>query len=185
VFSVVFVLPWSTGFIAAKYGLPYAPPLKFLLYRFVLVAALTAVVALATRAPWGYSRVEVGHIAVSALLVHGVCLGGVFVAIARGMPAGIAALLVGLQPILTVVIARAWFGERVVPRQRLGFVLGLGGVWLVVRHKLAPASDMAGLVAIAAALLAISVDTLYQKRFCSRVDLRSGAVIQFAACALI
>jgi drug/metabolite transporter (DMT)-like permease len=82
VFSVVFVLLWSTGFIAAKYGLPYAPPLKFLLYRFVLVAALMAVVAVATHAPWGYSRVEVGHIAVSAWLVHGICLGGVFVAMA-------------------------------------------------------------------------------------------------------
>jgi len=185
VFSVVFVLLWSTGFIAAKYGLPYAPPLKFLLYRFVLVAALMAVVAVATHAPWGYSRVEVGHIAVSAWLVHGICLGGVFVAMAGGMPAGIAALLIGLQPILTVVIARGWFGERVVPRQWFGFALGLGGVWLVVRHKLAPASDVAGLVAIAAALLAISVGTLYQKRFCSRVDLRSGAVIQFAACALV
>jgi drug/metabolite transporter (DMT)-like permease len=185
VFSVVFVLLWSTGFIAAKYGLPYAPPLKFLLYRFVLVAALMAAVALATGAPWRYSRVELGHIAVSAWLVHGICLGGVFVAIARGMPAGIAALLVGLQPILTVVIARAWLGEPVMPRQWLGLTLGLGGVWLVVRHKLAPASDVAGLVAITAALLAISIGTLYQQRFCSRVDLRSGAVIQFGACALV
>ncbi len=185
VFSVVFVLLWSTGFIVAKYGLPYAPPLKFLLYRFVLAATLIVVVAVATRAPWGYSRIEVGHIAVSAWLVHGICLGGVFMAMARGMPAGIDALLVGLQPILTVVIARVWFGERVVPRQCLGFALGLGGVWLIVRHKVAPASDVAGLVAIAAALLAISIGTLCQKRFCSRVDLRSGSVIQFAACALV
>jgi drug/metabolite transporter (DMT)-like permease len=104
---------------------------------------------------------------------------------AGGMPAGIAALLIGLQPILTVVIARGWFGEQFVPRQWLGLALGLGGVWLVVRHKLASASNVAGLVAIAAALLAISVGTLYQKRFCSHVDLRSGAVIQFAVCALV
>jgi drug/metabolite transporter (DMT)-like permease len=185
VFPVLFVLLWSTGFIAAKFGLPYAPPLKFLLYRFVLVAALMAVVAAATRAPWRYSRVEVAHIAVSAWLVHGICLGGVFVAVARGMPAGIAALLVGLQPILTVVIARAWFGERISLRQWLGFALGLTGVWLVVRHKLASTSDAAGLFAIAVALVGISVGTIYQKRFCSHVDLRSGAAIGFAACALV
>jgi drug/metabolite transporter (DMT)-like permease len=184
-FPVIFVLLWSTGFIAVKYGLPYAPPLKFLLYRFAFAAALMAIVALLTRAPWRYSMVEVGHIAVSAWLVHGVYLGGVFIAIAGGMPAGIAALLVGLQPILTVVIARYWFGERVVLRQWGGLALGFAGVWLVVRHKLGPTADAAGLIAIAAALVGISVGTLYQKRFCSHVDLRSGAVIQFAACALV
>ena len=172
-FPVIFVLLWSTGFIAAKYGLPYAPPLKFLLYRFVLVTALMAMVAVLTRAPWPRTMAEVGHVAVSAWLVHGIYLGGVFVALAGGMPAGIAALLVGLQPILTVVVARGWFGERVVARQWLGLALGLAGVWLVVRHKLAPAADATGLFAIAAALLAISVGTIYQKRFCSHVDLRS------------
>jgi drug/metabolite transporter (DMT)-like permease len=97
----------------------------------------------------------------------------------------LAFLSVDARHALTVVIARGWFGERVVPRQSLGLALGCGSVWLVVRHKLAPASDVAGLAAIAAALLAISVGTLYQKRLCSRVDLRSGAVIQFAACALV
>jgi drug/metabolite transporter (DMT)-like permease len=176
-FPLLFVLLWSTGFVVAKYGLAYAPPLTFLLYRFVLVAALMSVVAVATGATWPASLAEVGH-------VHGAYLGGVFIAIARGMSAGMAAMLVGLQPILTVLLARAWLGERVVARQWLGLALGLAGVWLVVRHKLAWASDGGALAAIAIALFGISVGALYQKRYCSRVDLRSGAVIQFVACAL-
>jgi len=183
-FPFLFVLLWSTGFIAAKYGLAYAPPLTFLLYRFVLVAALMSVVAMATRAVWPATLAQVGHVAVSAWLVHGVYLGGVLSAIAGGMSAGMAAMLVGLQPILTVLLARGWLGERVVPRQWLGLALGLAGVWLVVRHKVELTVDSAGLTAIALALVGISVGTLYQKRYCSHVDLRCSAVIQFAACAL-
>jgi len=184
-FPMLFVLLWSTGFIAAKYGLPYAPPLTFLLYRFALVAALMTVVAFVTRAPWPGTVAQAGHVAVSAWLVHGAYLGGVFVALAAGMPAGTAAMLVGLQPIITVAIARGWLGERVVPRQWLGLLLGLAGVWLVVRHKVGLTDSLTGLAAIAVALAGISVGTLYQKRFCSHVDLRTGAVVQFAACAIV
>jgi drug/metabolite transporter (DMT)-like permease len=184
-FPLLFVLMWSTGFIAAKYGLAYAPPLTFLLYRFVLVAALMSVVAVATRAVWPASLAQIGHVAVAAWLVHGAYLGGVLVAIAGGMSAGMAAMLVGLQPVLTVLLARAWLGERVVARQWLGLALGLAGVWLVVRHKVELTDDVKGLAAIAIALVGISIGALYQKRYCSHVDLRCGAVIQFAACALV
>ena len=184
-FPVLFVLLWSTGFIAAKYGLPYAPPLTFLLYRFALVAVLMTAVALATGASWPQSMAEAGHVAVAAWLVHGLYLGGVFVALAGGMPAGTSAMLVGLQPILTVLIARGWLGEPVSPRQWAGLVLGLAGVWLVVRHKVSFSGDFAGLLPSALALLGISVGTLYQKRFCAHVDLRSGAAVQFAACVLL
>ena len=184
-FPLLFVLLWSTGFIAAKYGLAYAPPLTFLLYRFVLVAALMGVVALATNAVWPATLAEVGHVVIAAWLVHGVYLGGVLVAIASGMSAGMAAMLVGLQPIVTVILARGWLGERVVPRQWLGLALGLAGVWLVVRHKVAFTDDGKALAAILLALAGISVGTLYQKRYCSHVDLRCGAVIQFTACALV
>jgi drug/metabolite transporter (DMT)-like permease len=183
-FPALFVLLWSTGFIAAKYGLPYAPPLSFLLVRFSLVAALMAVVAWATRATWPRTSREVGHLAIAALLVHGAYLGGVFLAIAHGMAAGTSAMLVGLQPILTVLIARAWLGERVVPRQWTGLVLGLAGVYFVVRHKVDFGGDPEDLLPIAVALVAISAGTMYQKRFCSHVDMRSGAVIQFGVCAL-
>ena len=185
VFPWLFVLLWSTGFIAAKYGLPYAPPYTFLWYRFMLVAGLMLVVSLATHAPWPSSPLQWLHIAVVAWLVHGAYLGGVFVALAHGMPAGTASMLVGLQPILTVLLAWLWLGERVGARQWTGLALGLAGVWLVVQHKVSFGHRPAGLVAIAVALVGISIGTLYQKRFCARVDLRSGAVVQFAACALV
>jgi drug/metabolite transporter (DMT)-like permease len=183
-FPALFVVLWSTGFVAAKYGLPYAPPLTFLLYRFVLVALLMAAVVAITRAPWPTRRRDVIDAAIAAWLVHGVYLGGVFIAISRGMQAGTAAMLVGLQPILTVFLARAWLREPVVARQWAGLVLGIVGVWLVVRQKLTLDADALALAAIAAALAGISVGTLWQKRHASHVDLRAGAVIQFSACAL-
>jgi drug/metabolite transporter (DMT)-like permease len=181
----LFVVLWSTGFIAAKYGLPYAPPLEFLLLRFSLVTLLMTLVTLATRAPWPQGARQIANIAVAAWLVHGVYLGGVFVSIAAGMPAGTSAMLVGLQPILTVFLARAWLGERISALQWCGLVLGLAGVYLVVRHKIALSGEWTALVAVLVALIGISVGTLYQKKYCAHVDLRSGAVIQFAACALL
>ncbi|MEP7208001.1 MAG: DMT family transporter [Casimicrobiaceae bacterium] len=184
-FPALFVVLWSTGFIAAKFGLPYAPPLTFLWYRFMLVAILMVAVSLLTRAPWPDSRRQWLHIAVAAWLVHGAYLGGVFVALADGMPAGTASMLVGLQPILTVLIAWLWLGEAVRLRQWTGLVLGLVGVWLVVRHKVSFTGSHAGLTAVAVALVGISIGTLYQKRFCGQVDLRTGAVVQFGACALL
>ena len=184
-FPALFVLLWSTGFIAAKYGLPYAPPFRFLLYRFLLVAVLMLAVALATRAPWPRTWSDYAHVAIAALLVHGLYLGGVFIALDSGMPAGTSAMLVGLQPILTVFLAFLWLHERVVPRQWAGLALGLVGVYLVIRHKVDFAGGQNGLLPSAIALVGISVGTLYQKRHVTHVDLRSGAVIQFAACSLV
>jgi drug/metabolite transporter (DMT)-like permease len=181
----LFVVLWSTGFISAKYGLPYAPPLKYLLVRFSLAGALMAIIALATRARWPTGFRELGHVAVAAWLVHGLYLGGVFVSIAGGMPAGTSAMLVGLQPILTVVLARAWLGERIAGRQSAGLVLGVGGVYLVVRHKIALDADPVTLLPIVVALAAISIGALYQKKFAAHVDLRSGAFVQFAACVVL
>ena len=165
--------------------MPYAPPLKFLLVRFSLVAALMALVTLATRAPFPRGARQLAHIAIAAWLVHGVYLGGVFASIAAGMPAGTSAMLVGLQPILTVFLARAWLGERIAARQWWGLVLGLAGVYFVVRRKIALDGDLATLAPIVAALVGISIGTLYQKKFCHHVDLRSGAVVQFAACVAL
>jgi drug/metabolite transporter (DMT)-like permease len=101
------------------------------------------------------------------------------------MPAGTIAMLVGLQPLLTVFLARAWLGERIVPRQWIGLALGLLGVWFVVQHKIDLAGDLRGLIPAAIALAGISVGALYQKRFCGHVDLRAGAVIQFGFCAIV
>ncbi|MEO6929578.1 MAG: DMT family transporter [Casimicrobiaceae bacterium] len=181
-FSALFVVLWSTGFIAAKYGLPHATPFAFLFTRFCLVGALMAIVAAILRPAWP-SRRDALHTVVVGLLIQGGYLGGVFFAISRGTSAGTSAMLVGLQPVLTVVLARGWLGERIVMRQWLGLVIWLAGVALVVGHKI-DIGSVAGIVALLVALVAISVGTLYQKHYCGRVDIRSGAVIQFGASAL-
>jgi len=177
----VFVLLWSSGFIGAKFGLPYAEPLTFLLWRFALVTLLLLALALALRAPWPRTAGEAAHIAVAGLLVHAAYLGGVFGAIAQGVSAGEMALIAGLQPVLTAAAAGPLFGERVNARQWTGLVLGLAGVALVVQHRLALAAPFAGYALAALAVAGITTGTLYQKRWCAHMDLRSGGVIQFAA----
>ena len=174
-----FVLLWSTGFIAAKYGLPYAPPLTFLILRCLGVLLVLAPIVLLWRAPWPHGRIL--HVAVAGLLLQAGYLGGVWSAIKLGMPAGLSALIVGMQPILTAVAAPL-IGERVRPRQWLGLALGLAGVGLVVYAKL----DLAHLSALpimycVLALLSITAGTMYQKRYCPQFDLRTGTVIQFGA----
>jgi drug/metabolite transporter (DMT)-like permease len=184
---LLFVFLWSTGFIGAKFGLPHAEPLSFLLVRYALVITLMTALAVATRAPWPREQRHVLHIAVSGVLVHGVYLGGVFVAIRHGLPAGITALVVGMQPLLAAAGARWLLRERVLPRQWLGLVLGLGGVALVVGESQNLGSGVPGVIWLPAlaALLGMTAGTLYQKRFCPHFDLRTGSVVQFAAAALI
>ncbi|CAO3431190.1 DMT family transporter [Azospirillum endophyticum] len=181
----LFVLLWSTGFIGAKYGLPYVEPLTFLLLRLGLVAVVLALVALASRAPWPRDWATAGRIALAGLLVHGVYLSGIFIAIAHGLPAGVTALVVGIQPLLTAALSGPLLGERVTGRQWAGLLLGLAGVGLVVREKLAV--DAAHLVPLGYALVAlvgITLGTLYQKRHGGGMDLRSGTAIQYGATAL-
>ena len=196
---LVFVFLWSTGFIGAKFGLPHAEPFTFLTLRFAIVLAILVPVALAWRAAWPRTWREAGHIAVVGLLVHAVYLGGVFSAIDRGLPAGLAALIVALQPVLTAVAVGPLLGERVRRVQVLGLALGFAGVATVLGSKMASGAGLGagavglpafegfgpGAVAFAlAALLAITVGTLYQKRFCSEVDLRAGTVIQYIAAGI-
>jgi drug/metabolite transporter (DMT)-like permease len=183
----LFVFLWSTGFIGAKYGLPHAGPLSFLLVRYALVVSLLLALVAATRAPWPKDRRVGFHIGVAGIMIHGLYLGGVFTAIGAGLPAGIAALIVGLQPILTAFGAAAWLGERVVVRQWIGLALGLAGVALVLAGKgllqgAAPSAPM--LIPIVVALFGITIGTLYQKRFCPHFDLRTGAVLQFIPAAI-
>jgi len=182
----VFVLLWSTGFIGAKLGLPYAEPLTFLLIRFACVIALLGSLALALRRPWPQRPMQWLHIAFAGVLLHGGYLSGVFLAIHGGMPAGVVALIVGIQPLLTAFLSASMVGERVSGRQWAGLVLGFGGVILVVSDKLGFSGlSGAGLAFAAMALVSITVGTLYQKRFCAELDLWSGSVIQFAATALV
>ena len=184
-YPFLFVFLWSTGFIGAKYGLPYAEPLSFLLTRYGLVIALMSCLALITRAPWPKDKMQWLHISVSGLLVHAVYLGGVFIAIKHGLPAGITALLVGMQPLLTGFGAGWLLGEKVSGRQWAGLGLGFVGVSLVVSGKIGEAALGPMLIPAIVALLGITAGTLYQKRFCAKFDLRSGSVIQFVPTALV
>ena len=176
----IFVFLWSTGFVVAKYGLPYAPPLKFLAMRFALTIAVLLPIILALRASWP-SREACGHLVVSGLLVHAGYLSGVWCAIELGMPAGVSALIVNLQPILTAA-AGPWLGERVGPKHWLGLVLGFAGVLLVVGHKVSVTGmPQAAVWLCVMSLLSITAGTLYQKKHAASFDLRTGTAIQYAA----
>jgi len=188
-YPLLFVALWSTGFIGAKFGLPYAEPLTFLTIRYVAVLVLMGAIIWRMRAPWPRTGLEWIHIGVSGLLVHAVYLGGVFTAISHGLPAGVASLVVGLQPVLTALGAGMLLGERVRPTQWVGLALGFVGVGLVVAHKVAASASggvlLAMLLPAVIALLGITAGTLYQKRFCHSFDLRTGSVIQFLPCLVV
>lgn len=187
----VFVLLWSTGFIGAKFGLPFAEPFTFLFIRFVLTLLLLIPLVLVMRIPWPSSPKLWTHIAISGLLVHGAYLGGVFYGIYLGMPAGLAALLVGLQPLLTAVFAGPLLGEQLSGRQWVGLGLGLMGISLVLGSKLEIGESLfdgfgiSALLSVTAALIGISLGTLYQKRYCTSMPLLSGAIIQYLAAAAL
>lgn len=182
---LIFVFFWSTGFIAAKYGLPYAEPLTFLSTRMALVVVILAGIVAVTRPRWP-SRAEALHSVVVGLLVHGLYLGGVFVAISQGVPAGISALIPGLQPVLTSTLANRWLGERVTRLQWFGLVLGLIGVLLVLNDRsITLAGSVLGWIATFLSLIGITLGTLYQKRHCGAVDWRSGNLVQYIAAVVL
>ncbi len=181
-----FVLLWSTGFIAAKAGLPHAGPFTFLLLRFLVVTSVLGCIALARGLPWPRDVGEILRTGFAGALIHGCYLGGVFQAIAFGVPSGIAALIVGVQPLLTAGLVGRYLGERVRGRQWFGLALGFAGVALVVANKLRlSADDVAGVACALAALAGITAGTLYQKRHLSTMNLITGSAVQFAACALL
>ena len=182
---ILFVLLWSTGFIGAKLGLPYAGPMTFLAVRFLAVAIVMAPIAWLTGARWPSRPMLWLHIAVVGLLLQFGYLGGVFTGIAHGVPAGVSALIVGLQPVLTAALAGLTLGETIRPRQWLGLGLGLIGVALVVINPALIQPERLGAAGITVvAMVAITLGTLYQKRFCTGVDLRATVVIQNATAGL-
>ncbi len=172
----LFVLIWATGFVAARYAAPHAEPLSFLLVRYAAVVVLMLVLALAAGAAWP-SRRDALHLAVAGVGIQAGYLGGVWAAVAAGMPAGVAALIVNLQPVLTALIAGG-----VGLLQGVGLALGFTGVVLTVAAGLTTTGvtpTTLGLTLLA--LLAITLGTLHQKRFVPRFDLRTGQIVQFLA----
>ncbi|MGE4242570.1 DMT family transporter [Ramlibacter sp.] len=177
----VFVLIWSTGFIVARFGMPYSPPMKFLAWRYALSVLCFGAWIVLARVKLPRDRVQIGHLAVIGILMHAGYLGGVWAAVKAGMGAGLAALLVGLQPVLTAI----WISSRggaVTPRQWLGLALGLAGLVLVVWQKLGLGEVTAFNFSLAAgALVAITSGTLYQKRYLAPCDVRAASLVQLLA----
>lgn len=186
----LFVFLWSTGFIGAKYGLPYAEPFTFLAVRMAITFVLLIAIAFILRRNWpGWAAA--GHSMVTGILIHGGYLGAVFWVIDNGMPAGIAALIVAMQPLLTVVIARLLLGEKATLRQIIAFFVALGGVFMVILPRLEGVAQATGITPLNFAVtllsvLAIALGTVYQKRFATGVGLVSGTAAQyFGACLFL
>jgi drug/metabolite transporter (DMT)-like permease len=182
----LFVVLWSTGFIGGKYGLPYAEPFTYLSLRMICVVGILAAVLILTRPAWP-PAIGLAHSAVTGSLMHGLYLGGVFFAIDRGLSPALAALIVGMQPVLTSTLANRVLGERVTPLQWLGLLLGLFGVFLVVRGNISggTATPLIAWIASVVALVGITLGTLYQKRFGAAIDWRCGFLFQYGAACML
>lgn len=182
----IFVLIWSTGFIVARGTLPYAETATLLTIRYVAAVTLLAALAVAMRAPWPRGGRTWWHLLVAGVLINVGYIGGVFASIERHMPAGVSALLVSLQPLLTAILAGPLLGEMVSRRQWLGLLLGLVGAALVIWEKARIGEATVLSVTLSGvALLGITLGTLYQKRFLTRVDLRTGMVVQYGYAAIV
>lgn len=183
---LAFVFLWSSGYIAAKLALPHTGPLTLVALRFVFASALLVPIVILWRAPWPATWTAAGHIAVTGILVNCVTLSAGPYALALGAPAGIVALIGGLQPMLTAVLAGPALGENVSGRQWLGLGLGFAGLMLVLSDRLSLNSAPPLAIALAfVALFSMTIATLYQKRFCANMPLRSGAAIQFMTAAVL
>ncbi len=182
----IFILLWSSGYVAGKVGLPYAGPFTLIFLRFSVAAAILLAVALFTRAPWPSTPRQWFHIAMVGVLIQALQFSGLYSGLSMGVLAGVSAVIVGLMPIFTAVGAVVFLGERVTSRQILGLLLGLVGIVLVVAQKFhLDAGSIHGYLAVGLALVGITAGTLYQKRFCSSMDLRTGGCIQLGVATLI
>ncbi len=182
----LFVLIWSTGFIVARYGMPHAPPLKFLLVRYLLSIACFLPWIVLARVKWPATRAQWAHLALTGVFMHAGYLGGVWAAVKAGMGSGLSALIVGLQPVLTALWLSAR-GGRITARQWTGLVLGFVGLVLVVSRKFGQGGEANWLnMSLAVgALLSITLGTLYQKRFVAPCDVRTANLVQLGAAFLV
>lgn len=181
-FPALFVVLWSTGFIGARLGMPHAEPISFLSVRFLLAIFILLGMALIARAPWPGRAVAL-HSMVVGFLLHGVYLGAVFWAIDRGLPAGISAMIVGLQPLAVAVFAGFILGEVISRRHWIGLAIGVIGLVLVIAPKIefgASGINSTNIGVLIGAMFASTFGTIYQKRFAADVPLRTGTIYQYA-----
>lgn len=184
--AALFLFFWASGFVAAKYGFPYAEPFTFLALRFALAVAILVPLALIWRVRWPVGRGARGHVVIAGLLVQSTYLVGVYYGIYLGLSTGVMALIVGLQPLITGALAAPLLGERVTQRQWIGLVLGFAGLGMVVWDKADPGGGAAvALVFAVLGLAGITLGTIYQKRFCAGVDIRAAVTIQNATSGLL
>jgi drug/metabolite transporter (DMT)-like permease len=176
----IFVVLWSTGFVATKYVLRSAEPLTYLAIRMAVVVGIMAIIVVVVRPRWP-DRIGIVHSVVAGLLVHGFYLGGTAVAISLSIPAGLSALIPGLQPILTSTLANRWLGERVTPLQWTGLLLGLAGVVLILHERSMSGEAGWGWLSSGVSLVSITLGTLYQRRYCRDIDWRAGNLVQYLA----
>lgn len=184
---VLFVVLWATGFIGARYAMPWSEPFSFLAVRFGLAMLIIGAMMIVRRSPRASSSGAV-NAAIAGGLMHGVYLGGVFWAVRHGMSAGFSALIVGLQPLITALIAGPTLGEKVTPRHWAGLAAGLAGVAVVLWPKLGASVGSLSPASLAAALLAVvamSVGTIWQKKFVTSIDLVTGSFWQFAGATVL
>ena len=183
---VLFVLIWSTGFIVARYGMPNAPPMKFLVVRYALSIACFLPWIMLARVQWPANRSQWRHLAITGIFMHAGYLGGVWAAVKAGMGSGLAALIVGLQPVLTAVWLSAT-GGRISTRQWAGLALGLVGLVMVVSRKFGQGgeADWLNVSLATGALFSITLGTLYQKRFVTPCDVRTANAVQLGAAFLV
>lgn len=183
----LFVSIWATGFVVARLVAPHAEPLSFLLLRYGLVIVVLAVVAVAVRAPWPATPLAWRDGLVAGVLLHGFYLGGVFWAIRHGLPAGIAALVTGLQPLATGLLVGPFLGERVSATRWIGIGIGFLGALLVIAPKLGAADGFPplALAVCLVAMMSITLGTIWQKRTGGAADLRTHTVVQYIGAALV
>ena len=188
----VFVWIWSTGFIAAKYGLPYSEPFTLLSYRFVITLFFLLILIVYKKSPWPETRLDFFHLLIAGVLIHGVYLGGVFQALKWGMPAGLGAMVIGLQPVGMALVAGVLLKEEVSKKQWIGLIMGLVGLYLVLFDSLDFTEQIAfdgfpiwAVFAVVISLFSISIGTIYQKRFCSNMNLYSGAWVQYFSASIL
>ncbi|GAA3197099.1 DMT family transporter [Nonomuraea roseoviolacea] len=174
----LFVVAWSSAFVAGLIGVGAAPPLLLTFARFALAGLLLGGYALAVRAPWPRGR-RLAHVVVAGLLVQAVQFGAFYSALGRGMPAAVIALVQGLSPMVVALLAGRALGERMSRVRWAGFGLGAAGVALAVADRVSFSPSAVALCAIG--LAGLSVGTVYQKRFASDMDVRTGTAVQFLA----
>lgn len=182
----LFIVMWSSGYVAGKIGLPYSGPYTLIFIRFSSAALILLAVALTTKAPWPKTLKQYGHLIMVGLLIQALQFSGLYSGLKLGVTAGVSALIVGTMPIFTALSAGYLFNEKISSRQWVGLATGLVGVGLVVSNKIGfGAASLAGYGAVVLALVGITLGSLYQKRFCVGMDLRTGGFVQLVTASVV